>query len=138
MTYSGLLLMTCACLLFGSGYRLYPELLTNWNFDCAKAPGFDDRKEARIALILTSLRSIEPRELSRCPNSNFLTARGIDDATWERGRGWALSNALIALPYYKDTNPVLANNARHVIQEVIEEDRMKMMQLPFRLYTPNG
>lgn len=52
----------------------------------------------------------------------FRNALEVDDATWERGRGWALSNALIALPYYNDTNPVLANNARHVIQEVIEED----------------
>jgi aminoglycoside phosphotransferase (APT) family kinase protein len=53
----------------------------------------------------------------------FRLSLGVDDATWERGRGWALSNALIALPYYKDTNPTLANNARHVIREVIEEDR---------------
>lgn len=49
----------------------------------------------------------------------FRSALMVDDATWQRGRGWALSNALIALPYYKDTNPVLANNARHVIQEII-------------------
>ncbi len=53
----------------------------------------------------------------------FRAALRADDATWERGRGWALSNALIALPYYKDTNPVLADNARHVIQEIIEDDR---------------
>ncbi len=53
----------------------------------------------------------------------FRNALEVDDATWERGRGWALSNALIALPYYKDTNPMLASNARHVIQEVIEENR---------------
>jgi aminoglycoside phosphotransferase (APT) family kinase protein len=52
----------------------------------------------------------------------FRAALDVDDATWKRGRGWALSNALIALPYYKDTNRVLANNARHVIQEVINED----------------
>jgi aminoglycoside phosphotransferase (APT) family kinase protein len=45
----------------------------------------------------------------------------VDEATWERGRGWALSNAVIALPYYKDTNPILANNARHVIQELIQD-----------------
>jgi aminoglycoside phosphotransferase (APT) family kinase protein len=51
----------------------------------------------------------------------FRAQLGVDDATWERGRGWALSNALIALPYYKDTNPVLASNARHVIQEIIKE-----------------
>lgn len=51
----------------------------------------------------------------------FRARLGVDDATWKRGRGWALSNALIALPYYKDTNPTLANNARHVIQEIIKE-----------------
>lgn len=51
----------------------------------------------------------------------FRTGLNVDDATWQRGRGWALSNALIALPYYKDTNPALANNARHVIQEITKE-----------------
>ncbi len=45
----------------------------------------------------------------------------VDDATWERGRGWALSIALIQLPYYKDTNPTLANNAQHVITEILKE-----------------
>ncbi|MGA8163601.1 MAG: GNAT family N-acetyltransferase [Waddliaceae bacterium] len=58
--------------------------------------------------------------------NHFRNALAVDDATWERGRGWALSNALIALPYYKDTNPVLANNARHVIQEVINENRKSL------------
>jgi aminoglycoside phosphotransferase (APT) family kinase protein/GrpB-like predicted nucleotidyltransferase (UPF0157 family) len=53
----------------------------------------------------------------------FRTGLNVDDATWQRGRAWALSNALIALPYYKNTNPVLADNARHVIKEVIEDDR---------------
>ena len=55
----------------------------------------------------------------------FRTELGVDDATWERGKGWALSTAIIALPYYKDTNPVLANNARHVLKEIIEDDRKK-------------
>jgi aminoglycoside phosphotransferase (APT) family kinase protein len=53
--------------------------------------------------------------------NNFHSALRVDDATWQRGRGWALSNALIALPYYKETNPVLAGNARHVIQEILKE-----------------
>ncbi len=52
---------------------------------------------------------------------SFRSAIGVDEATWERGRGWALSNALIALPYYKHTNPVLATNAKHVIQELIQD-----------------
>lgn len=44
----------------------------------------------------------------------------VDDAAWARGRGWALSVALIQLPYHscccKETNPALAANARHVIR----------------------
>jgi aminoglycoside phosphotransferase (APT) family kinase protein len=51
----------------------------------------------------------------------FRTELGVDDATWHRGRGWALSVALIQLPYYKQTNPALAANARHVIREVLAE-----------------
>ena len=52
---------------------------------------------------------------------DFRSGMEVDEATWERGRGWALSIALIQLPYYKDTNPALANNARHVIHELIQE-----------------
>ncbi len=53
--------------------------------------------------------------------SIFHSALGVDDATWLRGRGWALSIALIALPYYETTNPVMAENARHVISEVLAD-----------------
>jgi aminoglycoside phosphotransferase (APT) family kinase protein len=45
----------------------------------------------------------------------------VDDETWARGRGWALSIALIALPYYKDTNPGLAGVARHLIREILAD-----------------
>jgi aminoglycoside phosphotransferase (APT) family kinase protein len=51
----------------------------------------------------------------------FRAELGADDATWARGRGWALSVAVIALPYYKDTNPVLAATARQLIREVLAE-----------------
>lgn len=43
----------------------------------------------------------------------------IDDNTWERERGWALSIALIMLPYYKNSNPVLAKLARRMIEQVL-------------------
>ncbi len=56
----------------------------------------------------------------------FRSGLGVDQATWERGRGWALSNALIALPYYKHTNPVLANNARHVIHELVHDHQNRI------------
>lgn len=51
----------------------------------------------------------------------FRAESGVDDATWTRGRGWALSVALIQLPYYRDTNAALAASARHVIREVLAD-----------------
>ncbi|MGW0366811.1 aminoglycoside phosphotransferase family protein [Streptomyces sp. NPDC002990] len=49
----------------------------------------------------------------------FREKLGVDDATWIRGRGRTLSQALIALPYYRGTNPAMAHNARHVIRAVL-------------------
>ncbi|MBQ1094303.1 aminoglycoside phosphotransferase family protein [Streptomyces sp. B93] len=51
----------------------------------------------------------------------FRDTVGADDAEWARGRGWALSVALIQLPYYWETNPPLAENSRHVIGELLAE-----------------
>lgn len=53
----------------------------------------------------------------------FRAHSGVDAATWKRGRGWALSVALIQLPYYLHSNPAVAENARHVIAEVLADDR---------------
>lgn len=52
----------------------------------------------------------------------FHEALSVDDATWTRGRGRTLSQALIALPYYRRTNPAMAHNARHVIRAVLAAD----------------
>lgn len=49
----------------------------------------------------------------------FREALGVDGAMWARGRGWALSVGLIALPYYRRTNPLLASIARRTIKEVV-------------------
>ncbi|MCU1525511.1 MAG: phosphotransferase [Microbacteriaceae bacterium] len=48
----------------------------------------------------------------------FRDAVGIDDATWARGRGWALSQAVIALPYYRETNRIMAANSLHILTEL--------------------
>ncbi|MBW4633144.1 MAG: aminoglycoside phosphotransferase family protein [Iphinoe sp. HA4291-MV1] len=53
----------------------------------------------------------------------FRAALSVDDATWARGRGWALSVGLIALPYYQSTNPVLAGISRHAIDEVLTDHK---------------
>lgn len=53
----------------------------------------------------------------------FREALGADEASWTRGRARTLSQAVIALPYYRTTNPSMAGNARHVIRAVLEEVR---------------
>lgn len=59
--------------------------------------------------------------LSAHGRSIFRDALGVDNASWERARGWALSMAVIALPYYWKRNPDFAKLARHVIGEVLND-----------------
>lgn len=51
----------------------------------------------------------------------FRVGVNVDDATWARGRGWALYTGLVALPYYLHTNPVIVRTSRHVISEVLAD-----------------
>lgn len=51
----------------------------------------------------------------------YREALGLDDATWARGRGLALSTAIVALPYYDRTLPIRAAQARAVIREVLAD-----------------
>jgi aminoglycoside phosphotransferase (APT) family kinase protein len=44
-----------------------------------------------------------------------------DDATWARGRGWALGLGLGAAHGYRRTNPVLAAIGRHAITEALAD-----------------
>ncbi|MGI9603772.1 MAG: aminoglycoside phosphotransferase family protein [Acidimicrobiales bacterium] len=46
----------------------------------------------------------------------------VDDASWLRGRGWALYQAISALPYYWDTNPGMIRQATHALQQVTAPD----------------
>ena len=62
--------------------------------------------------------------LSAGTRDAFRAALSIDDATWARGRGWALSVGLIALPYYERSNPVLAGIARRSIDEVLADSEL--------------
>jgi aminoglycoside phosphotransferase (APT) family kinase protein len=57
--------------------------------------------------------------LPRSGRDTFRDAVDVDDATWARGRGWALSMAVGQLPYYRDTNPIISANARYAIHEVL-------------------
>ncbi len=44
---------------------------------------------------------------------------GVDDATWARGRGLALSVGAIILPYYRDTNPGLSAIGRRLVEKTL-------------------
>ncbi len=55
--------------------------------------------------------------------SEFRALLELDDSTWERGRGWALSQAVIALPYYLHTNPPMVAHARSAIAGVLADTR---------------
>jgi aminoglycoside phosphotransferase (APT) family kinase protein len=67
--------------------------------------------------------------LSEGVRDRFRTTLEVDDATWARGRGWALSIALIQLPYYRDTNPALAASSRHVIREILTDQQRRRYHL---------
>lgn len=50
----------------------------------------------------------------------FRAELSVDNATWARSRGWALSQALNALSYYTlETNPVLVREAQRWMTEVL-------------------
>jgi aminoglycoside phosphotransferase (APT) family kinase protein len=51
----------------------------------------------------------------------FRGALAVDDATWARGRGHALSWALIFIPYYLETNPIGVSSARLTLDEVLAD-----------------
>ena len=53
----------------------------------------------------------------------FRTVLAVDDAMWARGRGQALSQAVIFIPYYLNSNPTGVDNARRMIDEILADYR---------------
>jgi aminoglycoside phosphotransferase (APT) family kinase protein len=51
----------------------------------------------------------------------FLAELEADDASWLRGRGWALYQAVLALPYYWDTNPGMVRQASRALARVLAD-----------------
>jgi predicted ATPase len=52
----------------------------------------------------------------------FREALSIDDPTWERARGWVLSQAVAALAYYTpENNPTLYREAEAWLELVLSE-----------------
>lgn len=55
----------------------------------------------------------------------FRAALDVDDDTWARGRGWAVLQAAVALPYYRDINPGMARIARHTLGELLRDQQQR-------------
>ena len=53
--------------------------------------------------------------------TRYRTELQVDHASWLRGRGWALYQAVAALPYYWDTNPGMIRQASHALAEVLAD-----------------
>ncbi len=53
--------------------------------------------------------------------SVFRDALEVDEGTWLRGRGWALSIALLIIPYYPETNPAFVEMATGMVTQVLED-----------------
>ncbi|UQX02976.1 aminoglycoside phosphotransferase family protein [Streptomyces sp. RerS4] len=51
----------------------------------------------------------------------FREAAAVDDATWARGRGWALAFGLTAEHYYRQTNPTLAAVAHRTVSQALSD-----------------
>ncbi|MCX4831492.1 aminoglycoside phosphotransferase family protein [Streptomyces sp. NBC_01016] len=51
----------------------------------------------------------------------FREAAAVDDDTWVRGRGWALTIAAHELAYYRDLNPFMVRTASRVVGEILAD-----------------
>lgn len=52
--------------------------------------------------------------------SRFRATMGLDDAAWERGRGWAFEMAIGGLHYYEHTNTLFAAQAARTLRRLLE------------------
>lgn len=66
--------------------------------------------------LMGAFHVIRPQDRKR-----FGALVGADEAMWARARGWALTQALEALPYYLDTHPGMVAMARHVLAAVLAD-----------------
>ena len=51
----------------------------------------------------------------------FLAELDVDDASWLRGRGWTIYQAVGGLAYYWDTNPGMIRQTAHALAQVLAD-----------------
>jgi aminoglycoside phosphotransferase (APT) family kinase protein len=94
-------------------------------------PGNLLARDGRLAAVIDvgGLASADPA-LDLQPAWNLLGPRarqafrhsiGSDDDEWDRGKGWALAQAIGCLHYYRVTNPPMSETARHTLQALLDD-----------------
>ncbi|MCU1657685.1 MAG: hypothetical protein JWO57_2341 [Pseudonocardiales bacterium] len=82
-----------------------------------RLPAVTGRPRPRIPFVcIVAWALLTPRT-----RSTFRAGIDVDEATWARGRAWALSIALVALPYYIHTSEPITAWARYAIDQVVED-----------------
>jgi hypothetical protein len=51
----------------------------------------------------------------------FREVLDVDDGTWERARGYALTQAALIVPYYRETHPSFTASALRTIRQVLDD-----------------
>lgn len=51
----------------------------------------------------------------------FRSVLGVDDDTWNRARGFALHQAALIIPYYRQSNPLFVDTAVRTIREILSD-----------------
>ena len=58
------------------------------------------------------------------PRQVFRAALAVDDREWQRGRAWALQQAMGLVWYYRVSNPVMARTGATTVRRVLGEDEV--------------
>ena len=53
--------------------------------------------------------------------ATYRSALDVDDGTWERGKGYALHQAALIIPYYATTSPAFVTMARRTVGQVLTD-----------------
>ena len=51
----------------------------------------------------------------------FRAALDVDEDTWIRARGYALHQAAMIIPYYRETNPAFVALAKRTVEQVLAD-----------------
>ncbi len=59
--------------------------------------------------------------LGPADRETFRAALGVDGGTWDRARGVAFHQAVMLIPYYRETNPGLAELGMRTVGQVLTD-----------------